>query len=156
MTNPAPPDGPEGEGPAVNEIDRGTLMRYLDGEMPPAERREVEAAIERSAELRRELTIYRALHEDMSMISFAREATRDSIWGRVSKRLARPIGWYLVGTGVVAWAIHMVYLYFTSAAAQWEKLATTAVVIGVLLLFASVIHERYRELLTDPYRNVKR
>lgn len=139
-----------------DQITHETLMRYMDGEMPPPERREVEAAIERSTELRGELSIYRALHEDLAMISFDRSAIQDSVWERVSKRLARPIGWLLISAGMVAWLIHLVYLYLTLGAASWERLTTSAVVIGVLLLFTSVIHERCRELLTDPYRDVER
>ena len=139
-----------------DQITHETLMRYLDGEMPPPERREVKAAIERSTELRRELSIYRTLHEDLAMISFDRSAIHDSVWERVSKRLARPIGWLLISVGMVAWLIHLVYLYLTVGAASWERLTTSAVVIGILLLFTSVIHERYRELLTDPYRDVER
>ena len=38
----------------------------------------------------------------------------------------------------------------------WEKLATGAVAIGILILFASVIWERYQEWLRDPYRDVHR
>jgi hypothetical protein len=37
-----------------------------------------------------------------------------------------------------------------------EKILTSAVVIGVLLLLATVIHDRYREYLTDPYRHLER
>ena len=33
---------------------------------------------------------------------------------------------------------------------------TGAIVIGILLLFASVIWERYRVWLTDPYRDIQR
>ena len=139
-----------------DQITHETLMRYPDGEIPPPERCELEAAIERSTELRRELRIYRTLHEDLAMISFHRSAIHDSVWERVSKRLAKPIGCLLISVGMVAWLIHLVYLYLTMGAASWERLTTSAVVIGILLLFTSVIHERYRELLTDPYRDVQR
>ena len=36
------------------------------------------------------------------------------------------------------------------------KLTTGAVVIGILVLLAQVILDRYREYGTDPYRNVHR
>jgi hypothetical protein len=38
----------------------------------------------------------------------------------------------------------------------WEKLATGAIAIGILLLLASVIWDRLREWETDPYRDVYR
>lgn len=156
MTNETP-IGAEPDDRAIgNEISHEMLMRYLDGELPPGERRRVEEAVERSTELRRELAIYRTLHEDLATISFEAKATRGSVWESVHKRLTRPIGWLLLATGIVAWLIHAAYVFTTSAGPSWEKLATSAVVIGVLLLFASVIHDRYRELLTDPYRKIER
>ena len=43
-----------------------------------------------------------------------------------------------------------------SAIDPWEKLATSAIGVGIMLLFGSVIYERYKEWLTDPYRDVIR
>jgi anti-sigma factor RsiW len=131
-------------------------MRSLDGELPPAERRRFEAAMEASTELKREAAIFRAMREDLAAISFDRRVGRDSVWVRVNRRLTRPIGWLLVTVGVVAWVALLIYEYFTSAAPSWEKMATSALGIGMLLLLASVIYDRYRELLTDPYRHVER
>jgi hypothetical protein len=139
-----------------DRVSEETLMRYLDGELPPDERRRFEAAMEASTELRREAAIFGAMRQDLAAISFDRRVGRDSVWGRVNQRLTRPVGWLLVTVGVVAWVLHFIYEYFTSAAPSWEKLATSAVGIGVLLLLASVIYDRYRELLTDPYRHVER
>jgi anti-sigma factor RsiW len=137
-------------------VSQETLMRYLDGELPPEERARVDRALAGSTELRRELAIFRSLHEDLATLSFHQAATRDSIWTRVHRRLSRPIGWTLVGLGTIAWVVVAVVEYLTSAAPSWQKLASAAIVIGVLLLFASVIHERYREFLADPYRHVER
>ncbi|MEX0936193.1 MAG: zf-HC2 domain-containing protein [Gemmatimonadota bacterium] len=138
------------------EVTHETLMRYLDGELPPEERRAVEARAEHSTELRRELTLYRALHEDLAGLSFDRRTARESVWGQVNRRLARPIGWLLLAAGTVAWLVYAVYTFVSSEAPPWEKLGTGAVVIGILILLASVIYERYREILTDPYRHVER
>ena len=68
----------------------------------------------------------------------------------------RPIGWLLISVVMVAWLIHFVYLYVTSPVASWKRLTTSSVVIGILRLFTSIIHERYRELLTDSYRYMER
>jgi hypothetical protein len=47
-------------------------------------------------------------------------------------------------------------VFSTSPGDPWEKLATGAIVIGILTLLASVIWERYRDWGTDPYRDVHR
>lgn len=139
------------------DVSRETLMRYLDGELPPEERREVARALEASTELQRELAIFRSMHEDLAGLRLKGGGRQSrSVWGAVNRRLTRPMGWIFFNLGVLAWLVFVVYTYFTSPAPSWEKLATGAVVIGILLLFTSVIHDRYREWLTDPYRDVER
>lgn len=137
-------------------VSQETLMRYLDGELSPEDRARVDAALSESTELRRDLAIFRSLHEDLAAISFDRNVSEGSIWTRVHRRLSRPIGWLLVALGTLVWLAFVVFEYATSTAPSWQKAASAAIVIGILLLFASVIHERYREYLVDPYRHVER
>ena len=132
------------------------LMRYLDAELSPDERARVEAELAESTELQREVAIYRALKEDFQELSFHPATYRKSVWDRVNSRVTRPIGWMLVAAGTAAWMTYGVYLFATSPSDPWEKLATGAVAIGILMLFASVIWERYRDWDTDPYKDVHR
>lgn len=141
----------------THDIDHEFLMRFVDGELPPARRKRVEAHVEACTECRREITVFRAMKSDLAAIEFGGPLTRQlSIWARVHRRITRPSGWLLVGSGVVFWLVYAAYTYFTSDVAVVEKVATGAVVIGLLLLLASVIWERYREWLRDPYREVER
>ena len=132
------------------------VMRYLDGEMPPKERVALEAAVERSTELRRELAIYQAMQRDFASLSFAPPRPHDSVWGSVNRRLTRPLGWILLVGGALLWLAYVAYVFALSPVAAWGKIAVAAVVIGFLLLLAAVIADRYREWLTDPYRDVHR
>jgi len=132
------------------------LMRFLDGELPPEEHARVQAAIAASTELAREVAIYRAVKGRFRDISFHPGTYHSSVWDEVNQHLTRPIGWILVVAGAVVWTAYGVYVFVVSPVEMWEKLATGAVVIGVLTLLASVIWERYREWLTDPYRDVHR
>ncbi len=154
------PDGllpvPDGRGGGSDVVAPDLLMRYLDGELSPDQRRSVESALSNSTELQRELSLYRAMHEDLSGIRLRGQALNRSVWARVNTRLTRPMGWLLLNVGIAIWVVYGVWVYFSSAVPTWEKLTTAAVVIGILLLFASVIHDRYREWLTDPYRDVQR
>ncbi len=148
--------GPQPEARGNPELSAETLMAYLDGELPPEGRAQVEAVLARHTEARRDLVLFQHLHEDLSGIRFRTHDARTSIWGRVHARLTHPLGWFLVAMGTMAWLIYGAWMYVSSATPTLEKLMTGAVVIGILVLFTSVIHERYREWLVDPYRDVER
>ena len=139
-----------------DRISHEDLMRFMDGEMAPDEHERVEAAIAGSTELSRELAIFRSLKSGFQDLSFHPGGYHHSVWDTVNRNLTRPIGWILVVVGAAAWVGYSVYVFTRSPVDLWEKLAVGAVVIGMVLLLASVIWERYREWLTDPYRDVYR
>lgn len=132
------------------------LMRYLDGEMPPQERAALEAALRDSTELQRELAIYRAMQSDFRELSFSTPPPGGSVWSAVNRRLTRPLGWALVIGGALLSIALGVYLFVVSSVGPFEKIAVGAIALGVLLLFGSVVAERYREWRVDPYRDVQR
>lgn len=142
----------------LDRVSHEELMRYLDGESTPAEQSRVEQALETSTELRRELTVYKAMKDDLQTLKLgAGEGNgRHSVWHAVSRQLSRPLAWILIVAGSLVWAAHGIYVYLSSPHFLWEKLATSAIVIGILILLATVIWERYRASLSDPYRNVQR
>jgi hypothetical protein len=131
-------------------------MRYLDGEMPPDERRRVESELGTSTELQRELAIFRAMQADFRELSFQPHLERGGVWNEVNRRLTRPVGWILLVAGTAVWTGYGAYVYYTSPADLVEKLSTGAVVIGILFLLASVIWEQYQEWIEDPYKDVHR
>lgn len=140
----------------TNVIDPETLMRYLDGELPPGDRERVETTLSDSTETRREMELFRAMKEDLAGLSFSPTPRSDSVWSRVNRKLARPLGWTLVVAGAAVWVAYGSWIYITSPVEPWEKLATGAIVIGMLVLLATVIAEQYRAYSTDPYRDVQR
>jgi hypothetical protein len=131
-------------------------MRFIDGELAPAEHARVEAAIKADTELNREASIFRAMKGDFQELSFHPGEFKHSVWDTVNESLTRPVGWMLVIVGTAIWTGYGGYVFATSSADPFEKLATGAVVIGILMLLASVIWERYHVWLTDPYRDVYR
>ncbi len=132
------------------------LMRFIDGELPPSEHARVEAALASDTELNREVAIYRGMKGDFQELSFDPGTVSRSVWDTVNVTLTRPVGWFLVIVGVAIWTGYGAYLFTFSTIDPFEKLATGGVVIGILILLASIIWERYREWLTDPYRDVYR
>jgi hypothetical protein len=140
----------------VDRVTHEELMRYLDGEVGPEERVRIEGAVEGSTELRRELAVFRAMKDDLQSLKLDRGGEGSSVWNAVNRQLARPLGWTLLIIGTLIWALYGVYVYLTSPAFLWQKLATGAIGIGILVLLATVIGERYRAWLTDPYRDIQR
>ena len=139
----------------TQSVSHEDVMRYIDGEVTPDDRTRIEAAVAADTELQREVTIFGTMKTDLQSITFT--LSRDpSVWGGVHRRLTRPLGWLLVVSGFIVWTVYGSYLYMVSAIDPWEKLATVAIIGGMLLLFGSVIYERYKEWLTDPYRDVYR
>lgn len=131
-------------------------MRYLDGELTPPERALVDEHLAACSECRRELTVFRELKADLQVLSLRADGARGSVWDAVHARLTRPVGWILLLAGFAAWLAYGAYAFATAPVDLWEKLAAGAVGIGILLLLASVIWERYREWQRDPYRDIQR
>ena len=130
-------------------------MRFLDGEVTPEERVVIEDRLEASSELRREFAIYRSIKEDFQGLSFVPQ-DGDSVWTRIRTRITMPVGWGLTIAGFAGWCAYGAWTFARSPSAVAVKLTTGAVVIGMLVLLAQVIWDRYREYGSDPYRNVHR
>ncbi len=139
----------------TEHVSHESLMRYLDGEAAPEERAQIDAAVADSTELQRDLVIFRTMKSDLQAMTFGLSKDQ-SVWGAVHRRITRPLGWILLSVGFLTWVLYGSYLYLSSAIDMWEKLATSAIGLGILLLFGTVIYERRKEWHTDPYRNVYR
>ncbi len=139
----------------TEHVSQEGLMRYLDGEAGPEERARIDAVVAASTELQRDLVVLRTMKSDLQAISFGL-ANDTSVWGAVHRRITRPLGWILLSVGFLTWILYGSYLYMVSAIDPWEKLATSAIGLGILFLFGTVIYERRKEWRTDPYRNVYR
>lgn len=136
-------------------IGNDELMRYLDGELAPERVRVVEAELERSTELRRELQLFGSMKSDLAEIGASMKSRR-TVWGAVNRRLTRPLGWVLLVVGAVVWVAYGMFTYLTGADALWEKLTAGAVVVGLALLLTSAFVDRFRDLKTDPYKEIRR
>jgi anti-sigma factor RsiW len=136
-------------------VTRDDLMRYLDGELPEGDAARVRRALEHSTELRRELTLFQALKEDVQGLSFDTDRP-PSTWHAVNRRLTRPVGWILLTLGAVLWSGYGGWVFATSAADPVEKLAVAALALGFLILLGTTIFERMSEYRTDPYRDIQR
>ena len=142
-------------GTVSQQLSHEDLMRFLDGEVSPEERHTIEAVVQGSSELQRELAIYHSMKEGLRDLSFAPHGG-GSVWDRIRGKISKPIGWTLTLAGSVAWLAYGAWVFIQSPTAIAAKLATGGIAIGILVLLADVIWERYREYGSDPYRDIQR
>ncbi|NIP80860.1 MAG: hypothetical protein GWM90_17240, partial [Gemmatimonadetes bacterium] len=105
--------------------------------------------------LRREYTVFRRMKTDLEDLGGLMDADR-TVWTKVNQRLTRPVGWVLFLIGLVVWVAYGVYTYLTGANAMWEKLATSAIFVGLAILLLTAVVDRVRDLKTDPYREIQK
>ena len=79
------------------------LMRFLDGEVGPEERVRIQASVEASTELRRDLVVYRAMKDDIQTLRLNEGGPHGSVWYAVNRHLAKPLGWVLLLVGSLVW-----------------------------------------------------
>jgi Na+/proline symporter len=76
---------------------------------------------------------------------------------RISVQAPRKAGWALLILGVTVWAAYGAYLFLTDPdLLTFEGMTAGAIVIGVVLLFISVLRQRLLELPHDRYKGVKK
>ena len=141
------------------DLDRihALMMAALDGDSTPEERAALEAALGRHPELAAE---YRRLQRVKEVTStMAVRQPPEEVWDRyrvtAMHRVERSVAWLLLASGLAvlgAWGLwHWLDAVMSSDVPIVIKGAIVAVVIGGLLLLASIGRERWRLSRRDPY-----
>jgi ferric-dicitrate binding protein FerR (iron transport regulator) len=157
---------PEGDrtGMAAGE-ERWTrlLMSALDGELSEAERREFAEVLERDPQLRDEWDRLRRVKEVTNTMRM-REPPKevwDGYWSGVYRRMERGIAWILVSVsaivliswGLVHWVQDVLSDTSVPGLIRW---ASIALIVGLVVLFVSVVREKLHVRRSDPYKDVIR
>lgn len=147
------------------ELDRARvlMMAVLDGECEDPERRDLEALLAGSRELREEWQAMQEVKEATRMIDFRnppQELWRD-YWEGVYARLERGIAWTFIALGssvLLGWGTWKVTMAILANAAlpSAVKLAAAAMLIGSVILLVSVLREKLTLRCTDRYKDIER
>jgi len=133
------------------------LARYVDGELQGADLERFESHLAGCTECLREVAVFRSLKGELQKMGMKKpEVPGGTVWGGVNKRIARPTGWIFMVVGIVMYLAYALYTFIQSPMDLFEKLATGFVVIGFVVLLASVGYERIRSYKTDPYKGVEK
>lgn len=138
----------------MNEHPLELISAYADGELSREEASRVEAHLEECTECVRELALIRSIGG--AMRTTPTPPTGPGVWPAVHRRLTRPIGWILFLAGVIAYAALAILEWYRERTLTLEWLGTTAIVLGLALLLASVAYEQYQEWKNTPYKDVDR
>jgi predicted anti-sigma-YlaC factor YlaD len=134
-------------------------MRLLDGEMSAAESAAYEEHLRVCAECRREMkSLGRVVRYSQELrLRVPDDDFWKGYWEGVYRRSERRAGFVLLIAGLVAFFGYMVFRAVTSPAfLTYEGISITIILVGLAVIFISVVRERFHERRNDPYREVER
>jgi anti-sigma factor RsiW len=133
-------------------------MAYVDGELTPEGRAELESRLEASPELRREVSQLKEL--ELFARAAAPKEPMDHEWEELARdpvqRGTLGLGWTLLGLGVLGGLGYGMFALLSSDAQPLLKLLVCALFFGLALLLGATVRARLRTLPLDPYRKVQR
>ncbi len=136
---------------------RENLARFVDGELHGEDLRGFEQHLETCTECRREVSIFQSLKGELQAMGMKQpDIPGGSVWNDVNRKVARPIGWIFTTIGFFMYLAYAVYTFIISTGNLFEKLAIGLLVIGFVVLLATVAWERIVDYRTDPYKGVEK
>ena len=134
---------------------RVLISGYLDNELEPGVRAELEAHLEECPKCQRELDTLRRIFWGTSAAFAAGDLpqeTWDEFLDNVYNRLERKTGWVVFVFGALGLALFGAYVFlmepWTSALV---KVLVATPIAGLAILFVSVLRQRLENLKTDRY-----
>jgi len=134
-------------------------MRLLDDELASEEKAEYETHVQGCEHCGAEL---RSLGRIVELTNEMRLRTPDDefwdgYWESIYRRSERSLGFLLLITGVIGVLIYAVFRAVTSPRfLSYEGISITVILLGLVVIFASVARERFHESRNDPYKGVRR
>lgn len=134
------------------------MMGFLDGELPPEERREFLERCWEDPELAAELAAYKKINDiaDSMRLREPEDFEYERLVGRLGSQLERRLGAMLLAFGsalVVVWSL---WLLFSSPFDAVFKIGAACALIGLLLYGGSELRIRRRVRRLDRYQGVRR
>ncbi|HPR62587.1 MAG TPA: zf-HC2 domain-containing protein [Thermoanaerobaculia bacterium] len=137
-------------------FDEQLLSGYLDDELNQSRQQRVELHIQECEICRVTLEQLRTIREVAMKTQF--ETPSDDAWGELPRGLAsratRGFGWIFL----ILWFVIMVgfglYQFLSGPEDLWLKMVTVGGLLGLVLLFLSVLIDRIRTMKSDRYREV--
>ncbi len=133
-------------------------MRLLDGEMSPQEKSSYEKHVMSCDDCKVEL---KDLGRVVDLTNELKLRTPDeefwsTYWNGVYRKTERQTGFLLLMLGVVGALMIGIFKAVTSPEfLTFTGISITAILVGLVVVFLSVVRERFHESKNDPYKGVK-
>lgn len=139
------------------------LMSYLDGEIEPENRSEIERHLAECENCRKEYHSFLKLKQETDKMRLAdlSDELWKGYWKGVYRRMERGAGWIFLSIGVVILLSFGAYQFFKQLFADPNislivKVGVSTGALGAIILLVSIIRERLFRYKTDRYKEVER
>ena len=146
-----------------DELARRLMMGALDGEVSSQEQQELTRLLQNDPVLEAEWKQLQRVKEVTGNMIFRKppEEVWDMYWTGVYRRFERGIGWILLSVGAILLLSYGVWegiqeLLADTTTPAIVKYGALALIIGLVVLFVSVVREKLFAWQRDPYKDVKR
>lgn len=139
------------------------INQWIDGEMSASEKQELEKHLQTCPDCRSEFEKFKNLKEETVQMKkqLFPDMAWDEYWNHLYNRLERGVSWILISIGAIILLGYAAYHYVADflqspEAPLFEKIAVTAVILGGLILFVSVVREKLMVRKHDKYKEIQR
>jgi predicted anti-sigma-YlaC factor YlaD len=139
------------------------LMGYLDNELSNEQRRQFEEHLSGCSECQNELKEFRRLKAITDEVTLVEPEDRiwQDYWSGVYNRIERSIGWIVFSIAAILLTIYGGFKMIEEMIKDPDietmlKVGLLALIVGLAILFVSVLRERFYFWKRDRYKDVRR
>ena len=142
---------------------KNLMMGYLDNELSAEQKRRLEEHLAACQQCSSELAGFRKLKAITDEVTLVEPEDRlwEEYWDGIYNRIERGIGWIVFSVAAILLTIYggfklVEQIVKDPSVETFLKVTLLALVIGLAILFVSVLRERLYFWKKDRYRNVRR
>ena len=135
------------------------LSAYLDGELTQQESQKVDVHVRECAHCRAVLEDFRRLRADIRDLEYPEpyQAEWSKVMAGFTFKATRGIGWLLWAGAAAVLVAYGIYAFATDESVKaFERVLVLAVLLGVMLVFVTVLAERLSSYKHDKYKDVEK
>jgi len=139
------------------------MMGYLDNELSDEQKRQFEEHLAGCSECKDELKEFRKLKAITDEVTLVEPEDRiwQDYWSGIYNRIERSVGWIVFSVAAILLIIYAGFklieeLIKDEAIGMLLKIGLLVLIVGLAILFVSVLRERLYFWQRDRYKNVRR